>query len=298
MIFNIEFYLSEKRALINSYLKELYKSSPKDESSLLDSINYTLNSEGKRLRPILCISACEFISNEYKNVVGIACAIEMVHCYSLIHDDLPSMDDDSLRRGKPTNHVVFGEAAAILAGDALLADAFSLISKELVLNTSDINLALEVISTLADSIGSKGMVLGQAMDLYFEGKKEVDIETVRKIHFLKTGALIESSILIGALIGRADKEEIEILKEFSRKLGLSFQISDDILDITGSKDFGKKPGSDARSDKTTYASILGLKKSRKLVKELTEEAINLLDKVRKESNSLREIAVYLSERAN
>lgn len=297
MNFDIETYLSKKRKLINSYLRELYKNSNDSQHTLLESIKYSLDSNGKRLRPILCMASCELFCGEYKKVVGVACAVEMIHTYSLIHDDLPSMDDDSMRRGKPTNHIEFGESTAILAGDALLADAFSLLNNELQFHDFKEDISLKVISILSNAIGSKGMVLGQAMDLYFEGKTELDVETLSSIHLLKTGALIEASILIGAYLGGANCDEIDILKRFSKKLGLSFQISDDILDITGSADFGKRTGSDAKKNKKTFASLLGIDSSRDLIESLTEEAINELSKLKSESSPLKEITLYLSERA-
>lgn len=298
MSFNIETYLSERRKLFNSYLQELYKNDSEINNSLIESINYSLTSGGKRFRPILCMASYELFSDKFKKVVGICCAIEMVHSYSLIHDDLPSMDDDNVRRGKASNHIKFGESTAILAGDALLADAFSLITNELVFNGCNPEISLKVISILSNSIGSKGMVLGQAMDLFFEGKENIDVETLSKIHFLKTGALIEASIMIGAHLGGANEDELELLRNFSRKIGLSFQISDDILDITGSKDFGKQTGSDAKKNKQTFASVLGIDRSKDFVKSLTEEALRELDKLDKKINPIREITIYLSERTN
>lgn len=298
MNFDIETYLSRKRNLVNFYLDELYNNKQDSSHSLIKSIRYSLTSDGKRLRPILCMASCELFSGEYQKVVGVASAIEMIHTYSLIHDDLPSMDNDDVRRGKPTNHIEFGESTAILAGDALLADAFSLITNELVFNGCNPEISLKVISILSNSIGSKGMVLGQAMDLFFEGKENIDVETLSKIHFLKTGALIEASIMIGAHLGGANEDELELLRNFSRKIGLSFQISDDILDITGSKDFGKQTGSDAKKNKQTFASVLGIDRSKDLVKSLTEEALRELDKLDKKINPIREITIYLSERTN
>ncbi len=297
MNFDIETYLNERRNFVNSYLEELYEKQPNSTQSLLKSILYSLTSGGKRLRPILCMASCELFSGEYKKAIGVASAIEMVHTYSLIHDDLPSMDDDNVRRGKPSNHIKFGESTAILAGDALLADAFSLINNELQFQGFNPELSLKIISVLSNAIGSKGMVLGQAMDLYFEGKNEVNIETLSKIHYLKTGALIEASILIGGYIGDADNNEIETLRKFSRKIGLSFQISDDILDITGSESFGKNTGSDAKKNKKTFASVLGIESSHDLVQSLTEEALGELSDLKKEFNPLHGIAIYLSERA-
>lgn len=297
MDFNIETYLNDKRELVDSYLKELYVKPSDTQHSLIDSIKYSLTASGKRFRPLLCLATYELFSYEYKKAVGVASAIEMVHTYSLIHDDLPSMDDDIMRRGLPSNHIEFGESTAILAGDALLADAFSLINSELQFNNFDKDISLKVISILSNAVGSKGMVLGQAMDLFYEAKNDVDVETLSNIHYLKTGALIEASILIGAYLGNASSDEINSLQRYSRKIGLSFQISDDILDITGSNDFAKNTGSDAKKNKTTFASLLGVDSSRDLVNSLTNEAILELKNIKRKTNSLYEIAIYLSERA-
>lgn len=294
---DIENYLEKKRKLVNTYLSKLYQADDQNGLKLFESINYSLQSDGKRLRPILCLAAFELFSGNSEKALGVACVLEMIHCYSLIHDDLPSMDNDSIRRGKPTNHIVFGESTAILAGDALLTDAFDLLVCELEENSVDPNLSLKIISRISGSIGSKGMILGQAMDLSIEGTEDVEIDKIREINYLKTGSLIKSSVLTGALLGGASGNDLKVLESFSKYLGLAFQITDDILDITGSKDFGKPAGSDAKNKKPTFASVLGTDKSKRMVADLTNKALSELEKLNRKRNPLKEITVYLSERS-
>ena len=301
MNFNIQEFLENKRAEINSFLNSIYQSTQDNLSThdhLVESIKYSLNSDGKRLRPILCMSTCEVLCGDSQKALVSGCAIEMIHTYSLIHDDLPSMDNDQLRRGKPTNHIVYGEATAILAGDALLSDAFNLIASEFVNNNNDLKIALSILLKLSEAIGSKGMVMGQSLDLQVEGTNQISVEKLKGIHSLKTGKLIEASIEIGALLGNANNDELKILNAYSQKIGLSFQIADDILDIVGSDEFGKNTGSDAMKNKPTYASILGVDECRVLVKTLTEEALNELENLNKNTEPLRSLAKLLSERAN
>src|SRR5262249_50136343 len=207
-------------------------------------------------------------------VLPIACALEMIHTYSLIHDDLPAMDDDDLRRGQPTNHKIFGEAMAILAGDSLLTEAFFIIA-----NTSkpgQSGATLEVIRRIAQASGSRGMSGGQAIDLLSE-KKKISVEELEKLHRHKTGKLIQVSVEAGAIVAGANPPQLESLSRFGECIGLSFQIADDVLDIEGGEEIGKDIGSDIANEKATYPSLLGLEESKRLARNLTEDALKTLD---------------------
>lgn len=290
---DIETYLSERKELVDRKLLELLPNSSDDSSGLYESMRYSILAGGKRLRPILCIAATQGVGGAVESALPLACAIEMIHTYSLIHDDLPSMDDDLLRRGKPTNHSVYGEAMAILAGDALLTDAFFLISNEGFAQGLSPSILIEVIKDISRAAGSRGMVKGQAIDLSLEGYQDVTLETSEKIHSLKTGALIEASVIIGGKIGGADNFQLSKLKSYSRRIGLAFQIIDDILDIEGGGEIGKSRGSDARKKKVTYPAIIGLEKSREVALKLTQEAVEALNGFDEKAQPLREIAFYL-----
>jgi len=290
---DIEAYLSERKVLVDTKLLEFLPDSSEDSSGLYESMRYSVLAGGKRLRPILCIAATEGVGGAVESALPLACAIEMIHTYSLIHDDLPSMDDDLLRRGKPTNHSVYGEAMAILAGDALLTDAFFLISNEGFAQGLSPSILIEVIKDISRAAGSRGMVKGQAIDLSLEGYQYVTLETSEKIHSLKTGALIEASVIIGGKIGGANNFQLSKLKSYSRRIGLAFQIIDDILDIEGGGEIGKSRGADQRKKKVTYPAIIGLEKSREVALKLTQEAVEALNGFDEKAQPLREIAFYL-----
>lgn len=243
--------------------KELYLS-----ETLLESIKYSLFSGGKRLRPILSRAVAEMLEGDVASARMAGAAIEMIHTYSLIHDDLPSMDNDDYRRGKLTNHRVFGSGMAILAGDGLLTYAFNVLSR-LPLAAGKIVKIIELISA---SAGIQGMVGGQALDLGAENK-EIGLEEMKKIHRAKTGALFRASILSGAYCSEAAEEEFLVLDRFAEKLGLTFQIVDDILDVIGDKEkLGKETGSDAKSNKVTYPVLLGLEEAKKEAERNAQEA--------------------------
>lgn len=297
MAFNIKSYLATKRELIDRKLDSLLKYSPKSITSLEESIRYSVLSGGKRLRPILMIASYEAFGGQDKDVLPIACAVEMIHTYSLIHDDLPCMDDDSLRRGVPTNHNVYGEAVAVLAGDALLTDAFSLMIKEGLSNGIRPKVLVEVIADISKAAGSNGMIRGQAIDLALEGVQEVSIDQVETMHSLKTGALIEVAVTTGAKIGDANDKELKRLSTYAKSLGLAFQIIDDVLDIEGGKAIGKDIGADLRNKKTTYPELVGLKKSKKKAEDLTKKALKSLKDFDDKAIPLREIALYLANRS-
>lgn len=296
MAFNIKSYLATKRELIDRKLDSLLKYSSKSRTPLEESIRYSALSGGKRLRPILMIASYEAFGGKDEAVLPIACALEMIHTYSLIHDDLPCMDDDSLRRGVPTNHNVYGEAVAVLAGDALLTDAFSLMIKEGVSSGLRPKVLLEVVADISKAAGSGGMIRGQALDLALEGIKDVSVDQVEKMHSLKTGALIEVAVTTGAKIGDASDKELKKLSTYAKALGLAFQIVDDILDIEGGKAIGKEIGADARNKKTTYPELVGLKKSKKKAEDLTKKTLKSLKDFDDRATPLREIALYLANR--
>lgn len=303
MEFNIKSYLASKRELVDRKLDSLLKYSPKNTSPLEESIRYSALSGGKRLRPILMIASNEAFGGKEEMVLPIACAIEMIHTYSLIHDDLPCMDDDSLRRGIATNHNVYGEAVAVLAGDALLTDAFNIMVREGLSSGLRPKILTEVVGDISHAAGSKGMIKGQSIDLalegttlVLEGTKDVSVGQVEKMHSLKTGALIEVSITVGAKIGGANDKQIKKLITYAKALGLAFQIVDDILDIEGGKGIGKEVGADARNKKTTYPELVGLKRSKRKAQELTKKAFKALKDFDDKATPLREIALYLADR--
>ena len=296
MIFDIETYLSERKELVDRKLLELLPNLNDDSGGLDESMRYSVLGGGKRLRPILCMAASEAFGGSVESTLPFACAIEMIHTYSLIHDDLPSMDDDLLRRGKPTNHSIYGEALAILAGDALLTDAFFLIANEGLTRGLSKSQLIEVIKDLSVAAGSRGMVIGQAIDLSLEGCHEVSLDKCERVHLLKTGALIDASIIIGGKIGGADSYQLSKLKSYSRSVGLAFQIIDDILDIEGDGETGKSRGADARNKKVTYPALIGTEKSKEIALRLTKEAVDALAGFDVKAKPLRELAFYLGVR--
>lgn len=289
-------YLLEKRTVVDraleSYLPEL--SGPKEE--LYKAMRYSLFAGGKRLRPILCIAAAEAVGGSHKDVIPVACAFEMIHTYSLIHDDLPAMDDDELRRGKPTNHMVFGEAMAVLAGDGLLTEAFRVMADQRLLDRVGPERFRKVIEMVATASGAGGMVAGQALDIRAEGEK-IDTSLMKIIHEHKTGALLRASVTTGAILGGGIDKAIESLDGYGKNIGLAFQISDDILDIEGdTKEMGKQAGADIERGKSTYPSIYGMEKSKIMLKEIIDNAIDMLSDFKEKAEPLRQIAVYIIER--
>ncbi len=313
---DIKNYLQKKRELIDSYLKSYFKNTIQP-SILREAMTYSLFAGGKRIRPILALASHEACGGNPKDIIPQATALELIHTYSLIHDDLPAMDNDDLRRGKYTNHKVFGEAIAILAGDALLTEAFymitqkspfahfvpgdsfhkrkSRIGRSLYANIAPSKL-LKVICEVAMSAGIYGMVGGQAQDIISENVKP-DENTVKFIHIHKTASLIRASCKIGALLANTTKKKIEALTTYGENLGLAFQIIDDILDIEGTTEsIGKTIGSDIKKNKMTYPAIVGIDGSRNKAKELIMIAIDSLNIFSNEADNLRELALYLLER--
>ena len=271
--FDFSAYLSSQKQWVEAALDDSL--GPERPESLREAMRYSLLAGGKRLRPILCLAACELAGGDPALAMPTAVALEMIHTMSLIHDDLPAMDNDDLRRGRPTNHKVYGDAVAILAGDALLTRAFEMVALRSPGVPAD--RLLKVVGELSLVAGAPGLVGGQVVDLECEGK-EVDLDTLEYIHLHKTGALLKACVITGALIGGADDAQLESLRTYARGIGLAFQIVDDILDVTASSDvLGKTAGKDLIADKTTYPKLLGLDASRERAKALIQEAKASLD---------------------
>ncbi|MEK7196545.1 MAG: polyprenyl synthetase family protein [Nitrospirota bacterium] len=294
---DIKKYLKEKKELVDSFLKE-YFSSPSTPSILGESLAYSLFAGGKRIRPILCLAAYEACDGDSEDIIQIASSIELIHTYSLIHDDLPAMDNDDLRRGKPTNHKVFGEGMAILAGDGLLTEAFYMMSNSLSNRNIKNTALIRAIKEIAFVSGIHGMVGGQAQDLIAENS-EPDKETLSFIHKHKTGALISGSLRAGAILANCTKPSLSAITRYGENIGLAFQVIDDILDIEGdTAELGKTAGSDERKKKMTYPALYGIEESREKAGELISEAIFAIKDFSGKAEPLREIARYFLERKN
>ena len=292
---DIKSYLKEKRELIDSYL-ESYFSIPSEPFVLHEAMRYSLFAGGKRIRPILALASYEACGGNPKDIVPYATALELIHTYSLIHDDLPSMDNDDLRRGKPTNHKVFGEAMAILAGDALLTEAFLMLSNNLHSSSLKPSNLIKIIREVSLASGVHGMVGGQALDIFSENI-EPDKDTLNFIHLHKTAALITASVRMGAILANIKEKKLKALTEYGTGIGLAFQIIDDILDIEGNaEELGKTAGSDIKMKKMTYPALCGTEKSRQKAKDLISDAIDSLKIFSSEADQLRKIARYLLKR--
>lgn len=289
-------YLNQKTAIINSAM-DLYILEPEGPAAdVMHAMKYSLFAGGKRLRPILCIAGAEAVGGAEEDVIPVACALELIHTYSLIHDDLPMMDDDNLRRGKPANHKVFGEAIAILAGDGLLTEAFGLMAGAGFTERILPGALLKVIALIAKAAGYRGMVGGQTVDIQSEGKTG-DPSLVEYMHSRKTGDLLAASVISGAILGGGNESEIEAVTSYGHKTGLAYQISDDILDIYGnSNGMGKPAGADEKRGKMTYPAVLGMKESKAIRAMLVKEATESLQVFDSSAEPLREIARYIIER--
>lgn len=245
------------------------------QRTLIEAMNYSLEAGGKRIRPVLVYAFCEACGGDYKKVTAPACAIEMIHTFSLIHDDLPAMDNDDFRRGKPSCHKRFGEAEAILAGDALSILPFEIIANDNELSADE---KVKIISVLANASGKSGMVGGQMIDIENERLSDVDEENLRNMYKGKTGALIMASCVMGCIGAGTDDFHIKKAEEYAYKLGLAFQIIDDILDVTSSSDIlGKPVGSDEQENKTTFVTLYGVEKAKKIASEITNQALDILE---------------------
>ncbi|MDY0292466.1 MAG: polyprenyl synthetase family protein [Desulfuromonadaceae bacterium] len=287
-------YLAQQQQHIEATLEELLPKGEGPNANLLEAMRYSLFAGGKRLRPILVLAACEAVGGDIQSAMRPACALEMIHTYSLIHDDLPAMDDDNFRRGVPTNHKVFGEASAILAGDALLTEAFVLLAQPspgLSATTQ-----IKLIDIAARASGRDGMVGGQMVDMAAEGQDNT-IDTVNYIHKHKTGALVLASLQIGAIIGGADEKQLQHITTFGTNAGLAFQIADDLLDIEATNDqLGKDVGSDQQRGKATYPAIVGVEKARQHATELHQAALDALVTFSAAADPLRQISAYIINR--
>ena len=292
MSFDTKDYLRARKKVVDRALRE-YLPPDGSQTKLLQSIAYSIHPGGKRLRPVLCLAASELVCGNYINALPLACAIEMIHTYSIIHDDLPSMDDDDTRRGTPTNHRVFGEAVATLAGDALLADAFNLVTEKLPQRRVSSELVLRAVALLSDAAGSGGMVLGQALDLEMD-HLEPSEEEILSAYMLKTARMITASVVGGAMVAGAWEEDLRSLESYSEKIGVAFQIKDDILDFEA--DSTAKDKETEEGKKHTYPSLVGIEAARMKVSELTDDAIDYLSGFQKTPNPLKEIAIWLRER--
>ncbi|MEA1866487.1 MAG: farnesyl diphosphate synthase [Thermodesulfobacteriota bacterium] len=294
--FDLSTYLKKQQDLINSALDKRLPKPHGPSGPVFEAMRYSMISGGKRVRPILLLAGAQAVGSDRKALLPAACALECVHTYSLIHDDLPAMDNDDLRRGRPTCHKVYGEAVAILAGDGLLTYAFELICKLEPTQNISPSLLGKAIFLLAKAAGVSGMVGGQTADILMEGRP-VDAETLSFIHSHKTGALIRASVEIGALLGEGNDEELKHLKRYGEFLGLAFQIKDDLLDVEGNRELlGKPVGSDNRKQKATYPVLFGLKETRRRAQELLNQAISELELFDDSAEPLRAIARYVVER--
>lgn len=291
--FDLQEYFSEKRKQIEAALDRFLPQEDQYPQILFRAMRYSVLDGGKRIRPVLVLAACEAVGGDSEKALPTACAVEFIHSFSLIHDDLPALDNDDFRRGKPTNHKVFGEAMAILAGDALLALAFETITKT---EGVPANTILDVTRRIAAAAGTGGMVVGQVVDMESEGRK-IELETLEFMHSHKTGALIEACIVCGGLLGGATSEQLAALSLYGRKIGLAFQIVDDILDLEGEQEkLGKTVGSDLRKQKSTFPAILGLEKSKEKALQVTQEALKALESFDMRAEPLRAIARFIVER--
>ncbi|NVL91127.1 MAG: polyprenyl synthetase family protein [Desulfobacterales bacterium] len=293
--FDFENYLKGKQQEVNAALEKLWKDVVAPPTPLIPAMRYSLLAGGKRLRPILCIAGCEAAGGSQADVMPVACALELVHTYSLIHDDLPAMDDDDLRRGKPTCHKEFDEATAVLAGDALLTAAFETIAAAGCDQRGDALKWLEVIHLVARAAGYSGMVQGQMMDI--SSGKEITLEELDTIYLLKTGALIEASVQAGAILGGGGSGEINALGAYGRKIGLAFQIVDDILDVEGKTEIiGKPVGSDQAHEKATGHSLMGREQAKARANELIDSALQELSLFGAKGEPLVALARYIVNR--
>ena len=283
--------IKQLKELVDNYLSNYFKDKGSYNSLIYDAASYSLNVGGKRIRPILFMLVYNMYKGKDKEIIDMAAAIEMIHTYSLIHDDLPCMDNDDLRRGKPTNHKVYGENIAVLAGDALLNEAMILLMDFSIKHGKD---ALVAAREIAYAAGADGMIGGQVVDIINEGKR-ISKEELNYMHLKKTGELIRSSIVAGAILAEADKSEIDLLNKFGMNLGLAFQIKDDILDVTGDVEkLGKNTLADV--NKSNFITMYGLEECKVMCEDLTAECITILDKISVNTDILKELTIELLKR--
>ena len=289
----LDAWIKRTRRLIEKSLRGSVPATKTKPANIHRAMRYSLLSGGKRLRPLLCCAASEACGGTARTALPTACAVEMIHAYSLIHDDLPCMDDDKLRRGKPTSHIVFGEGMAVLAGDALLTEAFAVLAK---IKPRSRYTAAELVTELARAAGSRGLIAGQVADLEAEGRKPTE-PALYFIHAAKTGMLLRAALKLGGMSAGATAAQVVALDRFGFALGLAFQIQDDILDATQSaKKLGKTAGKDAAAGKMTFPALFGLEKSQALAEQWTDEAIASLESFGPRGETLRHLALRLLQR--
>jgi geranylgeranyl diphosphate synthase type II len=294
MPFDLQEYLQQRVRLVDSALHRYLPDEDIRPQVLHCAMRYSTMSGGKRLRPVLVIAGAEAVGGTADVVLPTACAIELIHTFSLIHDDLPAIDNDSLRRGRPTCHVQFGEAVAILAGDALFATAFELVARNV--ETAPAERVVRVLQVIAEASGTRGMVGGQMVDIESE-RKPVDAETLEYIHRHKTAALIRASVVSGAILAGAEQWQIDALSCYGELAGLAFQIADDLLNVTGDPGkTGKAVGTDAERGKATYPALYGVEASRQRAHQLVKEAVEALRPLGEKAEPLRAIAHLMVER--
>jgi geranylgeranyl diphosphate synthase, type II len=291
--FDLKGYLAQHAIAVDRALNRLLPPATAKPATIHKAMRYSIFAGGKRLRPALCLAAAEACGGRPADAMPLACAVECIHTYSLIHDDLPAMDNDDLRRGKPTNHKVFGEGMAILAGDALLTEAFALAAR---CRTSKRYSHREIVLELAVAAGSRQLIAGQVADLEGEGRK-ISARQLRYIHERKTSALLRCAVRLGGMSADCTAAQLEALSDFGYHVGLAFQIIDDILDVTqSSEQLGKTAGKDVAAEKATYPSIVGLEKSRKIAAQLTKQAFQALETFKGNAPALAALAEYLLKR--
>lgn len=290
---DIEAYIKDMAETVNAGLGERLPKETDFPETLHKAMRYSLFAGGKRLRPILAMAACEAVGGRPEDALDVACALECIHTYSLVHDDLPALDNDDMRRGRPTCHKVFGEAVAIMAGDALLTVAFAILSRA---DGPDAGRALGAVAEISRAAGSNGMIGGQVVDIESEGK-DIAFPVLEYIHIHKTGKLILASVRAGAIMAGPDAAQMQSLTRYGEAAGLAFQIADDILDVEGSSvDLGKATGGDAKKGKATYPAVIGLEESKKRADELVQRAAASLDGFGVSAEPLRLIARYIAAR--
>lgn len=291
----LEAYLRDRRRIVEEALFKYLPAENNTPAEIYKAVRYSVFAGGKRIRPILCLAAAEACGGNIASSMPVACSLELIHTYSLIHDDLPSMDNDDFRRGKPTCHKVFGENIAILAGDALLTEAFVLLSRAEKVDSSAEKL-LAVIHEIAQAAGIAGMVGGQTLDVLSE-KSSPDLEVLQQIHRRKTGAMIKAAVVSGAIMSDAPKDKIQALADYGMNIGIAFQIADDILNVEGDRELmGKETGSDKALGKVTYPSLMGMDYAKQELQNSIDKAMICLAVFDKRALPLRQIARYIMER--
>ncbi len=298
MSLTITAYLDQKREEVDRFLETITPQAQTVPVTLHEAMRYSLFAGGKRVRPILAIAAAEAVGTPSRAIFPVASSVELIHTYSLIHDDLPAMDDDDYRRGKPTSHKVFGEAMAILAGDALLTLAFEICTRQDLLNGLDAGRQVRIIRELALGAGNLGMVGGQVLDIQAE-HQDIDLPSLQNIHKHKTGMLIRASVRMGTMVSAATPAQLDALTGYAEDVGLAFQVADDVLNVTGTREeLGKNPQTDAQRGKKTYPTFFGIEGARKFAAGCTDRAISRLEAFDSKADPLRELARYITARKN